>query len=138
MATPYTKENAMNSSDIQDFINGYMECAVWSSTDDNGEPLDKKGFSLTNKAKAAMKKDCKAFLKRAKPFLVDENRRFTLRDFSLFELAGHDFWLTRNGHGAGFWDGDWEDSAGVSLTEIAKSFGECNLYDYRRKIHVYG
>ena len=60
-----------------------------------------------------------------------------LEDWPL-DQAGHDFWLTRNGHGAGFWDGDWKDSAGASLTEIAKSFGECNLYDYRRKIHVYG
>lgn len=24
-------------------------------------------------------------------------------------MAGHDLWLTRNGHGAGFWDGDWRD-----------------------------
>ena len=24
--------------------------------------------------------------------------------------AGTDFWLTRNGHGAGFWDGDWDYS----------------------------
>jgi hypothetical protein len=34
----------------------------------------------------------------------------------------HDFFLTRNGHGAGFWDGDYKN--GEKLTEIAKSFGE--------------
>lgn len=126
----------MNSLDVQDFIDGYMECAIWASTDNKGEPLDRKGFSLTNKAKAQMRRDCKTFLKCCKSLLVDENRRFTLRGFSLFSRAGHDFWLTRNGHGAGFWDGDWEEKAGASLTEISKSFGECNLYDYRRKIHV--
>lgn len=34
----------------------------------------------------------------------------------------HDFFLTRNGHGSGFWDGDYKE--GDKLTEIAKSFGQ--------------
>lgn len=42
-----------------------------------------------------------------------------------FEQAGTDFCFTRNGEGAGFWDGDW--SNGGSLTEIAKPFGSFNL-----------
>jgi hypothetical protein len=41
--------------------------------------------------------------------------------------AGHDFWLTRVGHGAGFWDGDWEDEIGKTLTEASKSFGNVDL-----------
>jgi hypothetical protein len=44
-----------------------------------------------------------------------------------FKEAGHDFWLTRNGHGSGFWDGDWPDS-GEELTAISKTFGEYDLY----------
>jgi len=44
------------------------------------------------------------------------------------DRAGHDFWLTRNGHGAGFWDGDWPDDAGGRLTEASKKYGEFNLY----------
>ena len=29
--------------------------------------------------------------------------------YSAEDLAGHDFWLTRNGHGTGFWDaGRWK------------------------------
>lgn len=42
--------------------------------------------------------------------------------------AAHDFWLTRNGHGAGFWDGDWPEPMADTLTQAAKAFGECNLY----------
>jgi len=44
------------------------------------------------------------------------------------EKAGHDFWLTRNGHGAGFWDGDWQEPAGAELSKASKAFGEINLY----------
>ena len=42
-----------------------------------------------------------------------------------FEQAGTDFCFTRNGEGAGFWDGDW--SNGDSLTAIAKPFGTFDL-----------
>ncbi len=44
------------------------------------------------------------------------------------DQAGHDFWLTRNGHGAGFWDGDWPEEIGKKLTAAAKKFGETDLY----------
>lgn len=41
---------------------------------------------------------------------------------------GHDFWLTRNGHGCGFWDGDYADPAATALDKCAKRFGEFHLY----------
>ncbi len=44
------------------------------------------------------------------------------------DQVAHDFWLTRNRHGAGFWDGDYSEPAGSILTAIAHAFGECNLY----------
>jgi hypothetical protein len=40
----------------------------------------------------------------------------------------HDFWLTRNGHGAGFWDGDYEEELGEKLTAICKKMGSIDLY----------
>jgi hypothetical protein len=42
------------------------------------------------------------------------------------ERGGHDFWLTRNRHGAGFWDGDWE--RGAELTKAAHTFGGIDLF----------
>lgn len=49
-------------------------------------------------------------------------------DFDKIERGGHDFWLTRNSHGAGFWDGDWPETEGKLLTDASHAFGECNLY----------
>jgi hypothetical protein len=40
---------------------------------------------------------------------------------------GTDFWLTRNGHGAGFWDRDYGD-LGDKLTAFAEKFGEVHIY----------
>jgi hypothetical protein len=46
--------------------------------------------------------------------------------------AGHDFWLTRNRHGAGFWDrpnGTYpNDPDGETLTDISHDYGECDPY----------
>jgi hypothetical protein len=42
--------------------------------------------------------------------------------------AGHDFWLTRNHHGAGFWDGDWPEESGDRLTAASHAFGNVDLY----------
>lgn len=44
---------------------------------------------------------------------------------------GHDFALTRNGHGTGFWDRDSEGLPrvlGEALTRVCKGFPERNLY----------
>lgn len=39
-------------------------------------------------------------------------------------LAGHDFWLTRNGHGAGFEDGHWREGLACG----ARGYGGVNLF----------
>ena len=41
--------------------------------------------------------------------------------------AGHDFWLTREGHGCGFWDGDWPITGDI-LTKASEAYGEMYLY----------
>ncbi len=43
-------------------------------------------------------------------------------------MAGHDFWLTRNRHGAGFWDGDYPEPAASQLTKASHNYGEVSLY----------
>lgn len=44
-----------------------------------------------------------------------------------FSQAGHDFWLTRNGHGAGFWDRGI-GKHGEELTKASKAYSEVNVY----------
>lgn len=108
---------------LERFIRAYIEAALFSSTDNSddsgGEPLD-NNYSRGDLDASALKRiraDCTAF------FLAN------LQDFNgRFEQAGHDFWLTRNGHGAGFWDGDWPEEVGERLTKASEAFGECDIY----------
>lgn len=41
--------------------------------------------------------------------------------------AGHDLWLTANGHGAGFWDGDIDEEIGEILSDAAREIGEGDI-----------
>ncbi len=103
----------------QEFINGYIECMLWSTMDDEGNYLDESygkediSFDCLSKINA----DCKSFIEAAGPLLnaIDPSS------------AGHDFWLTRNGHGTGFWDRNMGET-GERLSLLASSFGEFYVY----------
>lgn len=46
---------------------------------------------------------------------------------SVEAFAGHDFWLTRNGHGAGFWDRGLGE-VGDKLSEACEPYGSADFY----------
>jgi hypothetical protein len=106
---------------VSDFLTAYIEAALWSSNHpDTGEPLDKRydETDLAPETLATMQTDCERFIEVAGHLIAGDAA----------EQAGHDFWLTRNGHGCGFWDGDWEEALGEQLTNLCKRFGGVDLY----------
>ena len=95
------------------FTVAYLDAAMWT-----------EGVELRNVSKAClsqMKHDCSLFQAKHDR-LIEESTG----DWS---QAGHDFWLTRNHHGAGFWDGDWPEPQATELTRAAHAFGEFSLYE---------
>lgn len=98
----------------------YIECALWSSTDDDGTPLDQSGATLAPEARETMAQDVYDFLRGVWDDGIDLSALEP-------EQIGHDFWLTRNRHGAGFWDRGLGE-LGDTLTDIAHAYGECDLY----------
>jgi len=105
------------------FTNAYIEAALWSSLDESddsgGHPLDDNygPDDIAEETLARIFDDCKAFQRDHADDIGGE-----------LERAGHDFWLTRNGHGAGFWDGDWDDDIGQRLTDASDVYGSVDLY----------
>jgi hypothetical protein len=119
----------MTAIKLDDFTRAYITAALWAETDDAGEPLDSK-YSPDDLAPETLQKivtDCEKFQKDNAADLAAGPSK-TLRDCTSIEYAGHNFWLTRQGHGCGFWDGDWPEEAGERLTAASKKFGECYLY----------
>src|SRR6185312_5035917 len=88
--------------DLEAFTDAYIECALWASNDESdesgGEPLDSNYTvdDLSDGCREEMRADCAAFYR-----LFHKVWRHA-KDYGP-EQAGHDFWLTRNGHGTGFW-----------------------------------
>jgi len=128
---PGTRRNPpdeiMEEEDLDEMINSYIETALWSSTDDVGEPLDKKfdPNSFTQEDADKMAKDCKDFLDNNHDDIV-EFMQVTGEDLI---SVGHLFWLTRNRHGSGFWGMNrGRDTPGEKLTKASHAYGEVNLY----------
>lgn len=105
---------------MDEFTKHYLNTALWSSNDESGSPLD-ADYSLEDISEETKKQaieDCDLFREKAGD-LLDELEE---------TQVAHDFWLTRNHHGAGFWDGDYDTEIGEKLTAISKEFKEINLY----------
>lgn len=101
-------------------IEQYLNTALWSSTDESneqgGEPLD-RNYTIDDISPETIEQahlDWNSFQALAGSLL---------EGLDLSQVA-HDFWLTRNRHGAGFWDGDYNDDIGEKLTDIAHKFRE--------------
>lgn len=107
------------NNDLDAFVDAYIECALWSSLDDKGEPLDGTydDGDIADTARADMVSECTDF--------VNGNAA----DLATLDAGqcGHDFWLTRNGHGTGFWDRGYGD-LGDRLSKAAEVYGESDLY----------
>lgn len=110
---------------LETMLHQYIVTALWSSNDNrvdpegHGLPLDDNygPDDLTDDAHATMREDCA-------DFIVDQWE--TIRDLDA-EQVGHDFWLTRNHHGAGFWDGDYPEDIGQKLTDASHAYGDADL-----------
>lgn len=136
---------------MEAFVNGYIECALWSSSDVSDDNPDHnyetlQGLELSDKARLVLTSHAVAFYWQHFTLLHAAIEASEDNDWA---QAGHDLWLTHNGHGAGFWDGDWGQDAGTWAEENAPTFGdvltlkahtykEIDLYvaDYDKKVHV--
>ncbi len=131
---------------LDKFTLSYITAALWSSNDEStpqgGEPMD-RNYSiddLTIDCLLKMQKDCKEFQEqnsRALNLADYSHIRARGHDFTDSEFAGHDFWLTRCGHGVGFWDRGLRLCLGDILTKACEKFGEANLYVHKKKIYHY-
>lgn len=125
---------------VEAFIDGYVLAALWADCWSLAAQADPQGgesggcihLEVPIRVRAKLANDCTAF--------IDYN----LHDLALYcdamgpwvgtddrghcedppeARAGHDFWLTRGGHGTGFWDRGLGE-LGERLSEAAKVYNE--------------
>ena len=111
--------------ELDEFAQGYVECALWLLHNDDGEPVDEDYDveDIDTETLLEMKRECADFQEANKEGL---NSAYDTPWYDAAK-AGHDFWLTRNHHGAGFWDRGLGE-VGRKLTEAAHVYGDYDLY----------
>lgn len=122
--------------ELDDFVHGYLVCALWSTNDDSdpqgGDPLN-ANYGIEDIAQKCVEKiqaDCARFQTENSDALDVFYKTAHSNDGSSVQvLAGHDFCLSRNRHGSGFFDeSDVPDVVQDKLQDAAEAMGELDLY----------
>lgn len=128
----------------------YLVAVLWTSQSDGDETPDGEDeldgsqsiHDFTGDTRAAVEKDLLTFLSENKD-LIDQARKTGYGNDSgdgsgVLGQIGHDFWLTRNHEGAGFWDRDAlrDGGLGDKLTEAAQKFGEQSAWAADGKVFI--
>jgi len=109
-----SENNEVASSEVMEILNSYVEAILWTEEVEMGHLSIEE---VSSNLKIDAYKDVKEFLRQAGN-LVDGIEPSQI---------GHDLWLTRQGHGAGFWDRGLGE-VGDKLSDIAKGMGEKSVY----------
>ncbi len=142
--TTTTEENTTDGADypaaVDEMVSGYLVCALWAGlnwsvttdhggTEDNPVPWDDDYdiSDISSEAITVAREFCGEF------YIANADDLATYFPGSEPGQWGHDLYLTRNGHGAGFWDryygsDDSIRSAGRRLSEAAKVYGEADFF----------
>lgn len=121
----------MDEKNFETFVQAYLVCALWASTecDEGGQNCRNMDdlYDVEDFAPSALKEareDCEDFCNANKVALeaAVKHPGYT------WSSAGHDFWLTRCGHGAGFWDRGLPNGLGTILSEASRTYGNRDPY----------
>lgn len=110
-------------------MGSYFEAAKWTE-DLNCNEVDSASWDSTYE-------DCFCFVREILSNEEYKKSSFIVKwdDLDMMSQMGHDLWLTRNGHGTGFWDRPevWGDCAEI-FSNIARSMGEKYAYVENEKL----
>lgn len=121
----FDKNYALSGVETELMVEQALETLLWSEFDwehDEQQPLDEL-FTTSDFAEESVKTLREELL----AFVEDEANAEDLDTLDIAQIA-HDFILTRNGHGTGFWDRGYPNGIGERLTKAVKPFGTANVY----------
>jgi len=117
-------ENFEDEHDIDLIVDNYIEALIWTQEGvgedaDGNDPMDGKNISDINKeSKEEIKKEVEWFINSAGDVFEE------LSD----DQIGHDLWLTRNGHGSGFFERIEEKENLEIIEELCDILGNAEVF----------
>ena len=126
------KEKLLGQIILNDFSNAYVEAIMFTECHCDNPELQHKGlWDFSVEALNRIIEDCGKFETQYIAAIEAHNGQDDpgLDEIEVYRTqAGHDFWLTRNGHGAGFWDRpEYYGALKDGLTTMAHTYGEMYL-----------
>lgn len=126
----------LSGADIDAMVNGYLNCQLWAQQDNerDNEMLDANynRWDISDEYTDAIRDEIAALVAEhplAVRMYLNSYKQDPRLHHDLNSAFGHDYYLTREGHGAGFWD-RWLGALGDYLTDIAKNAGSAEeLWD---------
>ena len=145
----------LKPNDINQILKGYIDAALWTeeerlkeeyqseygyddeNDDENDElerlvkisaNLNKKSFESFSREDIEPNSLIKAYTDIKKFLDLAGDSVIEAIEENGLEQLGHDIWLTRNGHGAGFFDRSYDDDTEKRLMQAAKALKEVTLF----------
>lgn len=115
-------------NELDTFTRAYITAAFW--TWNEVEPPGGVDYRDTGCAQEHFSNLAESTLEQIEKDCAEFQSKYAglLREAGDAEQNGHDFSLTRNRNGVGFWDRGYDKTVGDGLTAAAHSFGESYLY----------
>jgi len=137
----YFKEGNINNNflgNIGIIVGSYLETALWTEGDESNdeeeenELADKSIYDFSDIAKFKAKYEIEWFTDTV--CYIYPNAFSSVSNTSI----GHDLWLSRNGHGAGFFDRYYEEDIKDLLMYLSRLLGQINLEVVDDKVEFFG
>lgn len=127
-------------SHLNNFLDAFIEAALWSSTYEHEDcqaciegqcnpSCDDGEYELSENSLVKLMMMAIPFYEKNSDLIEEAGNCLT--DINADEQAGHDLWLTSQGHGVGFWEtSDWKKDIGKILTDSARKMIKEGLHFY--------
>lgn len=128
MITKFKIFENQNNLNIDEILKSYLETALWVESDHKEELEDLTIYDFTNKSRNDSKNEIIWFINAIGDDI--ENVHYDI---------GHDLYLTRNHHGAGFFDhSDYDDNLTKLLVDMSHVLDTTDLQvNKNNKIEIY-
>lgn len=136
MIKKFFEFNNIIEHDIDNIVSSYLEAVLFTERDneetiDDDDPeydedSDNVRYPFNDKNEDDFSDDAKKQAYYEIAWFIDSAG--SAIDDITDESIGHDIWLTRNGHGAGFWDKGYDSDIEEVLEQLSKELGSTDAY----------
>ena len=117
---------------LKDIQKGFIDAIEFTESEGSVQFINNKSKTLANKICKDFYKKHSVIIEQYKTAMANSGKYFESGEYA---NIGHDFWLTSQGHGAGFWDRDIDTELEKQLTKISQTYS-FNVYVSRNKINL--